>query len=157
MYIPGPSINYQNSPRFVGRKLFAEQSRIKRKPPRVVEDDTVGLLCWGVVGELPSAEPMPTTDVNVELTEISRETTDIRIENPDDPNQYVDAKQTDKMKMEKKEPQEKNNSATKDAELDEGYWERADQINAFSPTAEGGGPPTNVIETWVFHPPERTL
>ena len=138
MYIPAPNVNLYNSPRFQARKLFAETARIKRKPPKTTgADETVGLLCWGTVGELPSAEAVPTVDVNVH-TEVSRETTAVRIENPNDPNQYVDALQTNKMKTEKQEPKEKNNSATKDAEFTEDYWERVEQINAFE---SAGGPP----------------
>jgi len=119
MYIPAPAVNLLNSPRFVSRStLFAEQTRIKRKPPPVVnEDDKAGFLCWGEVGALPSAARVPETDVVVEThKEISRKTTPARIENPDDPEQHVDVDQTDQMTLEKTKPAEKNNTATKDAD-----------------------------------------
>ncbi len=132
MYIPAPATNLTNSPRFVGRKLlFAEQTRIKRKPPPTIgEEVRPGLLCWGTAGELPSGEPVPMVSVNVEThTEISRETTPVRIENPDDPDQHVNVDQTNKMKLRKTEPVEKNNSATQD-----GF---SDHLDALEATGDG--------------------
>lgn len=117
MYIPGPAINITGSPRFISRKLFADDSRIKRKPPKSTTEDesTPGLLCWGVAGQMPTPERVPT--VSFEVTETDRETTPVRIENPDDPNQYVDVLQTNKMKLNVPVPQEKNNSSTADADI----------------------------------------
>ena len=111
-------INWTNSPRFVRRSLFAETARIKRKPPRTVsEDNKPGYLCWGEVGDLPTAERVPEVGFNTEEhKEIDRETDDERIENPDDPDQHVNVKQTNKMTLEKRRPAEKSNSATKDAD-----------------------------------------
>lgn len=158
MYIPGPAINITGTPRFQARKLFAETSRIKRKPPRITgeDEDKPGFLCWGEVGDLPSAEPVPEVSFEVveeTYTEVDRETTPVRIVNPDDPNQYVDALQTDKMKMKKETPEEKNNSATKDAELDEGGWEQREERTAFT----AAGQPEVVYQRWIFVPPERAL
>jgi hypothetical protein len=51
-----------------------------------------GQICWGVIGDMPTAQPAPTVDFNVkseEWTEISRESQLVRVENPDDPSQYV--------------------------------------------------------------------
>jgi hypothetical protein len=157
MYIPGPSINIYGTPRFVARKTLFDESRIKRKPPKSTTEDESkpGYLCWGVVGDLPSGEPVPY--VSFEVKEQSRETTPVKIVNPNDPSQYVDALQTNKMKVEKTEPKEKDNSKTKDAEFDEGHWESNLQINAFSPAGGGSGPPTTVTEYWTFVPPERAL
>jgi len=111
-------INWTNSPRFIRRSLFAETARIKRKPPQPVsEDNKPGFLCWGEVGDLPSAQPVPEVGFIVEKhKEVSRETTPARIENPDDPEQYVDVDQTNKMTLDKTVPAEKNNSATKPAD-----------------------------------------
>jgi len=148
-------INWFNSPRFIRRPLFAEQTRIKRKPPRAEsEDSKPGYLCWGQVGDLPTAEPVSTTGFNTEKhTEISRETDPVEIVNPDDPNQKVNALQTKKMKLEKTVPAEKNNSATKDAELDEGGWSLVEERVAFT----AAGQTQTVREEWVFNPPERAL
>ncbi len=151
MYIPGPSVNIYNSPRFQARKLFAEQSRIKRKPPKsTAADETPGLLCWGTVGNLPSAEQVPLVGVEVH-TEISRETTAVRIVNPDDPNQYVDALQTDKMKLTKTVPVEKNNSATQDADLSA----LGSDVRAAVKPSTGGT--KDVDYTVTYKPPERAL
>jgi hypothetical protein len=162
MWIPGPHLNILGSPQFVARKYLFDDRRIKRKPPKTTTEDESkpGFLCWGVVGDLPSAQQVPSVGFDVvgeEHTEISRETTPIRIENPDDPSQYVDALQTNKMKLEKKENQPKKNSDTKDANFDEGNWTSDEQVNAFTPAGSGSGPPTTVTETWTFHPPERAL
>jgi hypothetical protein len=75
MYIPGPSINIYGTPRFVARKTLFDESRIKRKPPKSTTEDESkpGYLCWGVVGDLPSGEPVPY--VSFEVKEQSRETT----------------------------------------------------------------------------------
>ena len=154
MYIPGPAINIYGTSRFVSRKLFAETARIKRKPPKVVEDDTAGMLCWGEVGDLPSAEPVPEVSFEVvkeEHYEISRETTPVRIVNPDNTEQYVDALQTNKMSLEKTTPAEKNNSATESAEAS-GFTER--EQDAFAPAE----PATKKTQyTVTYKPPERAL
>jgi len=62
--------------------------RIPRPPVEDEAGSTPGHICWGATGALPSAEPMPTVDFNVK-SETSRKTEDVRIENPDDPSQYV--------------------------------------------------------------------
>ena len=115
MYTPDLRVNLYNSPRFQARKLFTEQTRIKRKPPKTTgADETVGLLCWGTVGDLPSAEAVPLVNVDVH-TEKSRTTTPVRIENPDDPAQHVDALQTNGMEIEVNSPVDLDNSATMDS------------------------------------------
>jgi hypothetical protein len=147
------AINWTNSPRFVRRKLFADSGRIARKPPRSTsEDDTPGLLCWGVVGDLPSAEPVPTTDFNVEThTEISRETTAVRIENPDDPEQHVNVDQTDSMTLKTTVPAEKNNSATEGADLSQ-FEDRVQ-----SAIKETGSGTREKKYEMRFYPPDRAI
>lgn len=117
MYIPAPKINFYNNPSFVPPKLFTEFVRIKRKPPKTpAEDETPGLLCFGSIGEVPGAQQVPMVDVNV-IThkEKSRTTTPVRIENPDDPAQHVDALQTNGMDIVVDSPADLDNSATMDA------------------------------------------
>lgn len=151
MYIPAASTNLYNSPRFQARKLFAEQTRIKRKPPKSTgADDTPGLLCWGSVGDLPSAEQVPLVGVEVH-TEISRETTPVRIVNPDDPAQYVNADQTNKMNLKKTVPEEKNNSATEAADLSK----FDSRIQAAIQEKTGGT--KDVDYTITFNPPKRAV
>jgi hypothetical protein len=51
-----------------------------------------GQICWGTVGEMPTAEPAPTVDFQVtgeEWTEWGRKSQPVRVENPDDSSQYV--------------------------------------------------------------------
>jgi len=65
-----------------------QRYRIPRPPEFDPEGTTPGLICWGTVGQMPQALPMPGVDFNVN-TERSRVSEDVRIENPDDPSQYV--------------------------------------------------------------------
>lgn len=88
--------NYHSS------RIVYNRFRIPRLPP--VEDTTSppGHLCWGTVGALPSAEPVPLMSFNVVSpqethTEIQRKATDVRIENPDDPTQYVIVSRSDEV------------------------------------------------------------
>jgi len=147
-------INWTNSPRFVRRSLFAETARIKRKPPRTVSEGTKpGYLCWGEVGDLPTAEPVPETGFVVEKhKEISRETTPARIENPDDAEQHVDVDQTNQMTLDKTVPAEKNNSATKDATASGVVDDRV--IDATKPATA-----TTKTERYTvdYNPPQRAV
>lgn len=61
---------------------------IPRPPVEDPAGSTPGLICWGAAGAMPSAEPMPNVDFNTK-TETSRKSENVRIENPDDPSQYV--------------------------------------------------------------------
>jgi len=156
MYLPAPSINITGNPQFIQHwHLFAEQTRIKRKPPPAAasDDNKPGLLCWGKVGELPSAEPVPEVSFVVQKhKEVSRETKPVRVENPDDPEQYVDVDQTEKMTLDKTVPAEKQNSATKDATSTEGTDDRI--INATVPATAATKTERYTIE---YNPPERAV
>ena len=155
MYIPGPSINILGTPRFVQRPLlFTEQKRIVRKPPKTAGEDESkpGYLCWGQVGDLPSAEAVPEVSFVVEdHSEISRETTPARIENPDDPEQYVDVEQTNKMTLEKTTGKEKNNTATSDADLSGVDADKRDAVKKSDNTSK------TTQYTVTYNPPERAV
>jgi hypothetical protein len=151
MYIPGFSIKNYGSYGFVRPSLF-DESRIKRKLPKTTtpEESKPGFLCWGVVGDLPSPEAVPTVSFVVHK-EVSRETTPVKIVNPDDPDQHVDALQTNKMKLEKTVPAEKNNSATEDSSLD-GFNDA--EKDAFKPATASEKTEDYSVE---YNPPERAL
>ena len=155
MYIPAPAINITGTPRFVQTwRLFAEQTRIKRKPPQPVsEDSTPGLLCWGEVGDLPGAEPVPEVSFVVEThKEVSRKTTPARIENPDDPEQHVNVDQTNQMTLDKTVPAEKNNTATKDTDTSAAGDDRI--IDAIKPATAATKTERYTID---YNPPERAV
>ena len=147
-------INWTNSPRFTKRKLFAEQSRIKRKPPvPVSEDNKPGFLCWGQVGDLPTAERVPEVGFNVEKhKEVSRKTTPARIENPDDPEQHVNVDQTNQMTLDKTVPAEKSNTATKDTDTSAAGDDRI--IDAIKPATAATKTERYTID---YNPPERAV
>ena len=62
--------------------------RIPRPPVEDAAGSQPGHICWGIAGTMPSAEPLPTADFAVR-SETSRKSQPVRIENPDDPSQYV--------------------------------------------------------------------
>jgi hypothetical protein len=63
--------------------------RIPRPPIEDPAGSTPGLICWGAAGSINAqAEPLPTVDFNVK-NETSRKSENVRIQNPDDPSQYV--------------------------------------------------------------------
>lgn len=68
-----------------------QRFRIPRPPEFDPEGTSPGLICWGTVGAMPSPEPIGGTDFAVKEVwqEKSRKSEIVRVENPDDPNQYV--------------------------------------------------------------------
>jgi hypothetical protein len=68
-----------------------------RIPPKPPVEDTVsqpGHLCWGSVGALPTAEPLPVTGFNTvepeeRNEELERKSTTIRVEQEGNPQNYV--------------------------------------------------------------------
>jgi len=70
----------------IGRNY--DRFRIPRPPEFDPEGTEPGKICWGTVGQMPTAQPMPTVDFNVNR-ETRRTTEPVRIENPDDSSQYV--------------------------------------------------------------------
>lgn len=66
--------------------------RIPRPPDLDDPGSAPGMICWGAVGAMPTAVPMPNADVTVnygEWKEHSRKSQPVRVENPNDPSQYV--------------------------------------------------------------------
>jgi hypothetical protein len=67
--------------------------RIPRPAVPLEGETPPGLICWGTVGDLPSPEQLPSVGFTVvhneEWKEWGRKTEDVRIENPDDPSQYI--------------------------------------------------------------------
>lgn len=81
-------------PTYDNRPTVFRGLRIPRPPPELEGETPAGLLCWGSAGELPSPTPLPTVDFNVKYpdefwNEKWRANELVRIENPDDPTQYI--------------------------------------------------------------------
>jgi hypothetical protein len=78
---------------------IADYSRYRIPRPAVpMEGETPpGLICWGTVGNLPSPQALPTVDFNVKKKETKRQERPVRIENPDDPSQYIMVKRADQI------------------------------------------------------------
>jgi hypothetical protein len=73
----------------IGRSY--QRFRIPRPPEFDPEGTAPGKICWGTVGQMPSPIPIGGTDFTVKehWQETSRVSDIVRVENPDDPNQYV--------------------------------------------------------------------
>jgi hypothetical protein len=92
----------------------------KPAPADTNEDSIPGRLCWGQVGKLPEGklvvgDSFETLDCDERHNEKSRKTDDIRIENPDDSEQWVEvrrANETTYNKIEKKVKAPTNSSTT---------------------------------------------
>jgi hypothetical protein len=88
-------------PTFGATRGDYRQDRIPRSLPEDKSEQHPGRLCWGNTGELPQPKPVAGVGFNVvfpeEHIEHSRQTTDVRIENPEDRSQYVIAKRTEEM------------------------------------------------------------
>jgi len=80
------------------KPLSTEQSPYSWFRLPLPADTTVppGAICWGTVGEMPSPVPLRAVDFNV-ATETSRKSSQVRIENPDDPMQYIEVERADEM------------------------------------------------------------
>ncbi len=71
-------------------------------------DHLPGNLCWGAVGNQPTPELAPSNGFNIvscneRYTEVSRKTVDVRIENPDDAEQYIDVNRANELQGHKRE------------------------------------------------------
>jgi hypothetical protein len=68
-----------------------QRYRIPRPPEFDPEGTEPGKLCWGTVGAMPSPEPLGGVGFTVKenYQETSRISQPVRVENPDDPSQYV--------------------------------------------------------------------
>jgi hypothetical protein len=75
---------------FGGSRTVYNRFRIPKPPPAADDVSQPGRLCWGSVGALPNATPVPMVSFNVVTaeethTELERKSTNVRITNPDDP------------------------------------------------------------------------
>lgn len=95
--------------------------RLPAKPPADTNEDSIpGRLCWGQVGKLAEGklvvgDSFEVLDCDERHNEISRKTDDIRIENPDDSEQWVEvrrANETTYNKTEKKVKAPKNTAGS---------------------------------------------
>lgn len=95
--------------------------RLPRAAPADTNDDSIpGHLCWGSVGKLPTgvldtADSFEVLDCDERHAEVSRTSDDIRIENPDDSEQWIEvnrAKKTVYNKTEKTVGPPSNSSAS---------------------------------------------
>lgn len=97
-----------------------QRYRIPRPPDQSEEGSEPGKICWGTVGAMPSAEPMPTFGFNVKENwkETSRQSEKVRVENPDDPSQYVMEDRPTSVKFDAKDNSGGSgpNTASKEAE-----------------------------------------
>lgn len=93
--------------------------RLPTPAPADTNDDAIpGHLCWGKVGNLPegtlvTGDSFEVLDCDERHNEKSRKTDDIRIENPDDSEQWVEVRRANEIvfkKTEKKVKAPKNNS-----------------------------------------------
>jgi hypothetical protein len=68
-------------------------------------DQKPGYLCWGDEGTLPT--PTPAVGPNIEMkpdevhTEVARKAVSVRIQNPDDPSQYIMVRRADEITFKK--------------------------------------------------------
>jgi len=118
--------------------------RTKRPPPPLDNDDAPpGRLCWGSVGELPTAElpeevGLETIDCDETHAEVSRETDDVRIENPDNAENWVEVERPKKFTMNKTETTKgaNNNTDTASADL-EAFRPEPIEFESFRPLETG--------------------
>jgi hypothetical protein len=121
--------------------------RIPKLPVPLEGETPPGLLCWGTVGNLPSPQQMPTVDFNVKKTEKKRVERPIRVENPDDPSQYIEVKRADQITFdtfEAKSSAGPNTSAPTPPGM--AALDPAKQ-KLFRPAAPGEMPPKKTTET----------
>lgn len=79
-----------------------------------------GQICWGTVGEMPTAEPVPTVsfEVKEQWQETSRKSHLVRVENPDDPSQYVMEDRPEEIKFTKTITDSRGNTSTSSGTVD---------------------------------------
>ncbi len=86
---------YKNTLQRIASSPWSRE-RIPRAAPTPENEEKIeGLLCWGQVGDIPTGEPhtgtgFNTRDGNEEHFELSRESDQVRIENPSDPQDWVE-------------------------------------------------------------------
>jgi len=106
MAVSSAGLSYQYARHLPLKPKSTEQSPYSwfRLPqPPAADPITPGTICWGTVGDMPSPEALPTTGFNViskqKHEEQTRESTLVRIENPDNPEQYIEVERADYIKF----------------------------------------------------------
>lgn len=114
--------------------------RLPKPPPADDNADVVpGRLCWGQVGSLPSAElvegdSFETVNCDEQHDEVTRETQDVRIENPEEPEDWVEVERPNTFRMNKKETTKSPSSNTDTAAADFGDFSASPiQLSSFKP------------------------
>lgn len=87
---------------------FFNWRRPRPAPPPENEESVPGRLCWGALGALPAPklvtnDSFEVLDCNERHVEASRVADDIRIENPDDSEQWVEVNRANKIVFNKTE------------------------------------------------------
>jgi hypothetical protein len=114
--------NYPTYSRRIQRTRFFDEKRTIR-PPIVEEDedDTPGRLCWGAPNDIPEPEFAPTVAFEVitkeeeSWVEWDRESDTVKIENPEDSEDWVEVDRAKKLQYRKTAtatPYEGNSSST---------------------------------------------
>jgi hypothetical protein len=137
---------------------IADYSRYRIPRPAVpMEGETPpGLICWGTVGDLPSPQQLPNVDFNTkkseEHVEQKRESTLIRVENPDDPGQYIEVERADWILFltTKQRSWPGPNTATEEPPAIEEKYEEPRQLS-FRATGGSGGPTQEKTSTKVTY------
>lgn len=109
-------------------------------PADTNEDSVPGRLCWGQVGklaegELVTGDSFEVLDCDERQKEASRRTDNIRIENPDEPEDWVEVDRANTLvfhKTEKKQKAPTNSSASAPEGIDE-YTLEQEVHDAFNP------------------------
>lgn len=132
---------YQETVDFLNPDSSAfRKSRLPRPAPIDENEDSIpGKLCWGEVGSLPSAELAETVGFEIvkdeeKWTETTRKAEDERIENPDEPEDWVEVNRPTEIKY---------NATTK-------KFEKADNTSYDTPDFGGFAPSS--IEFTSFTP-----
>lgn len=117
----------------LGNIDFFAHPRVPRPAPADTnEDATPGHLCWGVVGALPQPEVAESEGFEVvnekeDHVEYNRNSEDVRIENPDTPEDWVEVDRAHKLFFNKTTHQWKEDSNVWSAD--------AEGIGDFSPSS----------------------
>lgn len=67
------------------------------------EDGGVSIIRWGIAGDMPTPAATTTPNCMVKATETSRQSSQVRIENPNDSSQYVIVERPDELDLDSQE------------------------------------------------------
>lgn len=98
-----------------------QRYRIPRPPVPEEGGSPPGQICWGTLGEMPSAEVAPNAGFEVvgeEWKETSRKSQIVRVENPDDSSQYVMEDRPTEIKFQKTTSDSQGNTSTSSGTVD---------------------------------------